>query len=466
MKRFQGERVLVVEDEAFLARKLERDLRSKGLTVVVTSELASARKQLQGDAFDFALLDVNLPDGRGLDLLAEGLHGNAAVILMTSEGRLEVAIEALRLGAVDFLPKPFSLADVDLALNRVAQRRQAKRLESHRRDEAQRTGAGLFFGKRLELVHSQLERILLAEQRLEGRLPPVLIEGETGVGKTTIARWIHNQGTRCQRELVEVNCAALPESLAESELFGHERGAFTDAREARVGLFEAADGSTLFLDEIASLSLSIQAKILTVIEDGVVRRVGGKRVIPVDVRLIGASLVDLKLLVSQGRFREDLFHRLDLLRIRVPSLREAPEDLPRLAQHLLEGISRRYRLENTMLTPRAIEKLRRYEWPGNVRELSHELERALILEDPCQIELAQLGMAIGDTPQTPEAGATATTDDWLNPDWQLPESGFSVEAATRRFIELAVETCDGNVSAAARRLGVPRDFIRYRLKKS
>jgi len=416
---------------------------------------------LAAENFDFLFLDLNLPDGRGLSLLEEvELTRGVATIVITSDGQLNVAVEAMRLGAVDFLTKPLDVDAALLAVARASDRQRALRRAAHRQDASEREHAGLFFGRRLELVRDQVDRIVAAEAKLSGRLPPVLIEGETGVGKTTLARWLHQQGARGNREMVEINCATLPEALAESELFGHEKGAFTDARETRPGMFEAADQSTLFLDEVSSLPLSIQAKLLTALEDGAIRRVGGQRKIPVNVRVICASLRDLGQLVADGLFREDLRHRLDLLRLRVPPLRECPEDLPRLAGHLLDGLARRYGTPAASLSAKGRDRLMRYDWPGNVRELSHELERAMILEDPAALDLAQLGAVVGETP-----APASRDDDWLAPGWQMPEDGFSVEQATQRFIQIALEAAGDNVSAAARRLGVPRDFVRYRLRK-
>jgi transcriptional regulator with GAF, ATPase, and Fis domain len=305
-------------------------------------------------------------------------------------------------------------------------------------------------------LQAKLEKILEADRRMVTELPPVLIEGETGTGKTTFARWLHEHGPRADRPLVEVNCSALPESLAESELFGHERGAFTDAKATRLGLFEAAGGGTLLLDEVPSLSLGLQAKVLKAIEDRSIRRVGSTRAISVDVRIIAASNRNLKETVAQGQFREDLFHRLDLYRLSVPPLRERGEDILRLAEGMIERLCRRQRLARRTLSSVGRSRLLSYHWPGNVRELAHELERAIVFEDGAELGFPQLGPgaaeSLSEEPPKP---------DWLNPAYDF--TNFSLEAAIERFIQVALQRADGNVSAAARLLGVPRDYIRYRL---
>ncbi|MBL9129006.1 MAG: sigma-54-dependent Fis family transcriptional regulator, partial [Verrucomicrobiales bacterium] len=286
-------------------------------------------------------------------------------------------------------------------------------------------------------------------------------------GKTSVARWLHARGPRADKALVEVNCSALPETLAESELFGHERGAFTDARSARMGLFEAADGGTLFLDEMASLSLPLQAKVLTAIEDRRIRRVGGNKAIDVDVRVVAASNRDLKALVAEGRFREDLYHRLDLFRLSLPSLRERPSDIVPLARALMRRASRRHRLQPRDITDEGRARLEGYTWPGNVRELAHELERALVFEDG-PLTFPQLAPTSGKgegrgTGESAKAAAPADGgSDWFNASFRFPESGFSLDAAVVRLVGHAVRQADGNVSAAARLLGVSRDVVRHR----
>jgi DNA-binding NtrC family response regulator len=474
----QGASVLVLEDDGLLRRQLVAYLERAGADVTGVANVAGARAALESLAFDFALLDVHLPDGLGTDLLKEDRFGaNTSVVVMTAEGGVAGAVDAMRLGALDYLTKPFEPGELPLVFQRVRRRRQTERLEEFRRDDETPRDDEFVFGSALAGLRAQLDRILAADVRMQTALAPVLILGETGTGKTSVARWLHARGPRSARPLVEVNCSALPESLAESELFGHERGAFTDARAARLGLFEAADGGTLFLDEMASLSLPLQAKVLTAIEDRRIRRVGGNKPIPVDVRVVAAANRDLKELAAEGRFREDLYHRLDLFRLTIPSLRDRRADIVPLAQALMRRASRRHRLQPREITAEGRQRLEAYAWPGNVRELAHELERALVFEDgPLSfvhlapmtassrsgaLELAPPGDVVGPGGGLASAGIGA---DWFNPGYRFPEEGFLLDAAILRLVSHAVKQAGGNVSAAARLLGVSRDVVRYRLE--
>ncbi|HVY71760.1 MAG TPA: sigma 54-interacting transcriptional regulator, partial [Verrucomicrobiae bacterium] len=283
-----GLSILIVEDELLLRKQLAATLERLGTDVTQAASLDQARKFLERLSADFVLLDVNLPDGSGLDLLKEkAISASTSVIVMTAHGGVAGAVEAIKLGAVDYLVKPFDPGELPLVIQRARRAAKSARLDEHRR--TQDGHKEFFFGSSLAALQAQLQKILAADRRMQTELPPVLIHGETGTGKTTIARWLHQQGPRAGQALVEVNCSALPEQLAESELFGHERGAFTDARMARLGLFEAADGGTLFLDELPSLSSALQAKVLTAIEDRKIRRLGSNKEIPVDVRIVAAT---------------------------------------------------------------------------------------------------------------------------------------------------------------------------------
>jgi DNA-binding NtrC family response regulator len=456
-----GLQVLVIEDEPLLRRQIAGQLEKLGAEVAGAGNLSTARKSVAAQEFDLVFLDVNLPDGQGTELLTEGVFpAHTAVIVMTADADMSGAVAALRLGAVDYLAKPFEVAELPLVVDRARRVRQSARVEEHRRESGERSGEIFFFGSSLAPLEKQLEKILAADRRLQQELPPVLVEGETGTGKTTVARWLHHRGPRAQQPLVEVNCSALPEMLAESELFGHERGAFTDARTARMGLFEAAHGGTLFLDELPSLSPGLQAKVLMTIEDHKIRRVGGVKQIPVDVRLIAATNQNLQAMVAAGKFREDLYHRLDLYRIHIPPLRERSGDILKLAELVVTRLCQRHRLPLKKITAAGQAKLLAYPWPGNVRELAHELERAIVFEEANELSFAHLQADVRNA----GASASVKSEDWLNRDYSFPAEGFRLEEAINRLIQQALKQTGDNVSAAARLLGVSRDYIRYRLE--
>jgi len=455
-KPFASLSFLVLEDESLWRRRCAGFLESQGADVTAVGLVAEARNSLEALDFDGLLLDVNLPDGLGTDLLREGIIPPAtAVVIMTAEGGVSGAVEAIRLGASDYLTKPFDLEELPVRFMRARRARRAERAEEHKREQVA-VESGFFFGKSLRPVESMIEKIVAADSRLSRFLPPILIEGQTGTGKSTLARLIHNRGPRSKGPLIEVNCSALPESLAESELFGHERGAFTDAKEARIGLMEAADGGSLFLDELPSLASPLQAKILTAIEDHAIRRVGSNKTVEVDLRIIAATNADLRVAVAEGSFREDLYHRLDLFRLRIPPLKERGEEIVDLAGQLIERTAKQYGLPVPGITSEGRRRLVGFDWPGNVRELSHEIERALVFGEGGDLGFESLKRAgVGD-------GSDA---EWLNPGFVFPESGFDLERAINIIVGRALDQSEGNVSAAARLLGVSRDYVRYRLKE-
>jgi two-component system response regulator AtoC len=455
-----GSEILLLEDDPTLRKRLAAHLRTLGAEITEATTLAEARRLLRELRFDFALVDLHLPDGEVLELLRDDAFSeNTGVVVMTAFGGIKQAVEAIRLGASDYLSKPFEPDELPLAFARCRQSRRTHRREEHRARETADDADQLYFGSALETIRAHLTQILATERRLVRQLPPILLEGETGTGKSVLARWLHREGPRASQPFIAINCAALPDTLAEAELFGHERGAFTDAKRARIGLFEAADGGTLFLDEVNSLALPTQAKLLTAIEEGKIRRLGGTHELAIDVRLITASNRPLASLVAQGAFREDLYHRLDLLRITLPPLRERRADLLPLSRHLLAKLAARHRRKHLRISPVGETRLLAQPWPGNLRELAHELERAVIFSSSDTLDFEQLNPA-SVTSSDPRP---APANQWRNPAWQLPESGFSIDSAIDELIADALRVTDGNVSAAARRLGVTREFLRYRL---
>lgn len=447
-----GCEILVLEDDGALRKRVAAYLTHLGAEVTECASLAEARRLIGAMRFEFAVVDLHLPDGSALQLLREGIFSeNTGVVVMTAFGGIKEAVDAIRLGAGDYLTKPFEPDQLPLAFQRCRSARRGARREEHGARLTESNARSFFFGPSLAAIHSQAEAILVTDRRLARRLPAVLIEGETGTGKSVFARWLHTEGPRATRPFVAVNCAALADTLIESELFGHERGAFTDAKSAHLGLFEAADGGTLFMDEVGLLSPSTQAKLLTAIEEGTIRRLGGTREIAVDVRLLAASNRPIEELVREGLFREDLFHRLNLLAITLPPLRERGNDIILLAHHLLARISAHHRLKNITITPLGEARLLAYSWRGNVRELSHVIERAVIFGAGAPLEFNSLG--------DPAANLRA----WRNPVWRVPPTGFSLDAMIGELVADIMREEEGNVSAAARRLGVTRDFLRYHL---
>lgn len=454
-----GLSVLVLEDEPLLRKQIVAYLERLGADVTAVDGVEKARKVVAELSFDFAVIDVNLPDGLGTDLLkGKVFPQNTGVIVMTAQGEIAGAVDALKLGALEYLTKPFDLAELPILIGRARRAKQNERIEEHRRKKDD--DDEFMFGSALGELRTKIDKILAADRRVETHLAPVLIQGETGTGKTTIARWIHRHGPRAEAPLVEVNCSALPETLAESELFGHERGAFTDARAARIGLFEAAHGGTLFLDELPSLSLALQAKVLTAVEDHKIRRVGGSKEIPVDVRIIAATNRILPESVAKGEFREDLYHRLDLFSIDIPPLRSRGEDIIALAEMFLRNLSKRHRVPAKSLSAPGRKNLLSYAWPGNVRELAHELERAIVFDDSNSPEFETLNRR---RVAVPHEGGKSGHADWFNENYVFPQDGFSLEEGIMRMINHALKQTNQNVSAAARLLGVSRDYLRYRL---
>ena len=458
---FKDKEILLLEDDLLLGKRIVAFLEKNGAEITHCQSLEEARRALTDLSFDAALFDLNLPDGDCLELLRDGIvPQNTSTVLMTGEGGIRSAVEAIQLGASDYLSKPFDLDELPYILARADNRKKNVRLNQHNREQEKKKTDDLFFKGCFAEDLEQLEKILRADRRLKANLPPLLLNGPTGSGKSTYARWIHTRGPRSENPFVEVNCSAIPENLIESELFGHEKGAFTDAKSARIGLFEAADEGTLFLDEIASLSLAAQAKVLLATENGIIRRVGGTKEIHVNIRIIAAANQDLRQMIQSREFREDLFHRLDLLRINIPELKTRGTDILLIAEHFLSVLSKKYRLPVPKISKSSEDFILSHDWPGNTRELIHDLERALVMsEKGKELELSN------DPQRSFKNNEILTDNDWLNPSFIFPRDGFDLEKELLRLIERAISQANGNISEAARLLGVPRDYIRYRLQK-
>ncbi len=479
--------VLVVDDEPDLVELVSLTLNRMNLETRAAGDVAGARALLRAEAFDLCLTDMRLPDGDGLDLVAwiQEHRPSLPVAVITAHGNVEAAVRALKLGAFDFVSKPLDLGVM-------------RKLVS----SAIRLGAGAGAGTAPQAVPSAAaEAMPLRGTTLVGRSvamsqvrdlvarvarsqAPVYISGESGVGKELVARMVHESGPRRDGPFVPVNCGAIPSELMESELFGHKRGAFTGAVADAKGLVQSAEGGTLFLDEVADLPLHMQVKLLRVIQEKTVRPVGESRELPVDVRILSATHKDLAQLVAQGRFREDLYYRINVIELRVPPLRERGEDIPELATAILGRLARRLRVEPPALAPAALARLESYGFPGNVRELENVLERAMTLcdggtigaddvklrEAPAMRAAHGLPDAAAAAPVAPTAPAAAAA---VGPPSAPAASGgpapgalgSQLEEMERAAIVRALEQTRYNKTAAAKLLGMTFRALRYRIKK-
>ncbi len=437
--------VLLVEDKTELREMLTQALRRMGYAVSPAADLAEALNQLRTRRFSAVLTDLKLPAGSGMDVLKSALDADSAVpvIIMTAYGSIGEAVAAMRDGAYDFIQKPIDLAHLRELLRRAMERHQLARENIVLKEEyAQRYGFPRIVGEHPAMVAAAREMQRIAPTEMN-----VLLLGESGTGKELFARAIHQLSFRAAKPFVALNCAAIPESLIENELFGHERGAFTGANSRRSGRFELAHGGTIFLDEIGDLPVAVQGKLLRVLEERQVERLGGSGAIQVDVRVIAATNRDLQAAIDAGEFRRDLYYRLVVFPINIPPLRERGDDVLLIADHLLESFRRELHKPRLRLTAEARTALRTHTWPGNVRELQNALERAAILHD-ADLTAADLGLA----PQVRYLAPSASDVDWNG---SLPEvSARALRSVERAKIEAMLRECKWNKSAAAQRLGI------------
>jgi DNA-binding NtrC family response regulator len=446
-------RVLVVDDEAGLRDSLVRALARDGHEAEARADVGAALECLAGGGFDALVTDLRLGERSGLELIGEARRQNAAlrVLAITAYGSVDVAVEAMRLGADDFLEKPFRLETLRERLLRLLEpaelRGRVARLERENqclREELQADP----LPDELVGVSPALERLRALVARVAPSSASVLVRGETGTGKELVARRLHRLSGRAERPFVAFNCSAVTESLAESELFGHERGAFTGADRRRVGRFELADGGTLFLDEVGDLAPAVQVKLLRALQERAFERVGGSATVRVDVRVVAATNRDLEAALREGRFRDDLYYRLNVVTLDLPPLRERPEDVPPLVELFLARYGRRADGVPLRVSPAALATLQAFPWPGNVRQLENVVHRAAIL---CA------GDEIGPQDVAPELSEPAA-----------PPAGDLRSVLTRverELLERALREHGGNLSAAGRALGVERNLLRYKLRK-
>ena len=457
-----NEQILVVDDDEAIRWTLREALQGWGFTSNEAGSVQEGLRQFKADQPAAILLDIDLPDGSGLDVLRElkREQPDSIVIMITGNVQVDNTISALRGGAYDFIAKPINLEELRITIRNALETRHLRREVAQVRKERARE---FNFSQIVGESEAMKKMLRLAAKVAESEVSSVLLQGESGTGKDLVAKAIHYGSARADGPFVAVNCAALPATLIESELFGYEKGAFTDAKARKEGLFEQAEGGTLLLDEIGELELSLQAKLLRVLEEGAFRRVGGLRDIPLDVRVLAASNRDLKAESEAGRFRLDLYYRLSIIQIDIPPLRDRGDDVLVLSQHYIDTIGAKLRRRKiTGLSPETTEVFRSYDWPGNVRELRNVIERALILEDEDLITTEYLPGSLLAPPRIihPPSNTTETSALFV-----LPNEGISLDEAELSFVRQAIQRSGGNQTRAAELLGISRDQLRYRLKK-
>jgi DNA-binding NtrC family response regulator len=452
-------RVLVVDDEESLRDSLRRALVRHGHSVDDASGVKEATEMLEGDSFDLVLTDVRLKDGSGLDLVAHARRAvpGLRIVVMTAFGSVNLAVDAMRLGADDFLEKPFRMDAVlhrlDRALEAAQLARRVERLERENeilRDELEAPpgDAGLVGAS------PQMERLRGLVARLAATDASVLVRGETGTGKELVARAIHDLGPRADRPFVAFDCSAFAEGVLESELFGHEKGAFTGADRRRIGRFELADTGTLFLDEVGDLALPVQVKLLRVLQERAFQRVGGTETVTVNVRVVAATNRDLEAALRERRFREDLYYRLNVVTVQVPALRERREDIPALVQLFASRYGQRPAGGELVVTPEAMAALQTYSWPGNVRQLENVIHRATILCRDGVVRVEDVSLELAEGTSSVSAALPPTTD-----------LRATLNAVEQELLERAIREHHGNLTAAGRSLGIERNLLRYKLRK-
>ena len=452
--------ILIVDDEAFIRENLERILAEDGYRPFSTESGAEAVKKVSEEDVDLVLLDLNLAGKSGLDVLRElkEVDPEVLVIIITGYGTVESAVEALKMGAYDYMKKPFK-ADairliVKLALETQSLRREVRHLRRDAKDKDLLGSADMVGSSPALLqVYRQIREVAKHETAT------VLITGESGTGKELVARGIHNLSPRKERPFVEINCGSLPFNLLETELFGHERGAFTDAKNRKIGLFEESNGGSVFLDEIGEMDMNLQVKLLRVLEDRKIRRLGGNRNIDIDARVIAATNRNLKEAIDDKTFREDLYYRLNVFPIHISPLRDRREDIPPLLDYFIKRFSREFNKRIREISRDALDLLMRYHWPGNVRELRNVVERICIMHNAEVIKPDFLPSEIwGEAPRR-EAPRS----------YDIPPEGIMLEEMVgdieKDLIEKAVRITGGNVAKTARLLNVPRGTLRYKLEK-
>lgn len=449
-------KILVIDDEDFITKSLKQHLEKEGCEVLTAATGEDGLEIFKDDIPDIVILDLNMPGMGGIETLksVRKLSNDVVVIIITAHGDIETAVSAIKLGAYDFVEKPFDLERISVLVNKAMETVHLKREVNYLREEKYDTYS---FNNIVGESSAMSEVITLAKKVAASDANTILITGESGTGKSLLARAMHYHSPRASEPFVEVTCTAIPEALIESELFGHEKGAFTDAKAAKKGLFEFASGGTIYLDEIGDIKLSTQAKLLRALEEKTFKRVGGLKDIKVDVRIVATTnKKDLEGAVKEGSFRADLYYRLKVFPIFILPLRERKEDIIPLALHHIKRFNKEFRKNVTSISPEAEKLLIRYPWYGNARELRNVVERICILEDTDIVYPEHLPSEIVEY-SGPESREDASFD--------LPSEGLSLKNVEKDLISQALKKADGNQTKAARLLGISRDALRYKMQK-
>ena len=449
-------KILVIDDEKLLRWSLEQNLSKEGYTVITAEKGLEGLALFKEECPDITFLDIHLPDVSGVTILEgiKDINPSALVVMITAFGDIQTAVKTIKLGAYDFLEKPFNMDKLKIlvqkALETVSLRKEVSQLKSHLYTKY---GFDNIIGKSEEMqkVFDIIKKIARSDATT------VLLQGESGTGKDLAAKVIHYQSKRYDKPFMEINCTALPETLIESELFGHEKGAFTDAKITKKGLFELADGGTIYLDEIGDMKPNTQAKLLKVLETKSFKRIGGTKDIEIDVRIIAATNKDLALEVKNGNFREDLYYRLKVIPVVMPPLRDRKDDILLLAKYFIDEFNKEFKKNVKGITKETEKCFLEYHWPGNVRELKNVIERAMILESEEYIlpEHLPIELTYKEIPIQNIGGI----------DIKLPPDGLDIEEVEKELIRQALDRTKGNQTKAARLLNLTRDTLRYRMQK-
>jgi DNA-binding NtrC family response regulator len=466
-----AEKIMIVDDERLVRWSLRQKCEEWGYRVVEADSGGPALQLAQHESPDLVLLDVRMPDLTGIEVLDQLKKSGAAraVIMITADPQLDDVKAALKLGAYDFVGKPVDFDELHVTIKNALEATNLRTEVQTLRGEVRR-GAG--YSNVVSVSPKMTELMNFVRKVAASEAITILIQGESGTGKDLIAKAIHYESSRQERPFVAINCSAIPETLMEAELFGHEKGAFTDAKQMKKGLFEAADGGTLFLDEIGELSPLLQAKLLRVLEDQVIRRVGGIKDMQVDVRVIAASNRDLEKAVRENQFRQDLYCRLAIIAIFIPPLRDRREDIMPLVEFFIDRYNRRFKKAVRGISDETRRLILSHNWPGNVRELKNTIERGMILEDEPLLRPLYLPFSVGESGgrtvferTSPADGGQALPNGRTLPRLYIPEGGTSLEEVEHTMVELAMRQSNGNQTHAAKLLDISRDALRYKLKK-